>query len=56
VHYSAKQKQAKADFKDSNDNRPARATADVTDTNDDASDTTFEGTDTNLPGQRKLHP
>lgn len=54
MHYWAKQKQAKADFKDSNDNRPACAAA-VTHINDEASDTTFEGTDTNLSGQ-KLYP
>ena len=51
-----RKKGVNADMEDSNDKRPARATADVTDINDDVCDTTSEGTRITFLGKEPLHP
>ena len=43
-------------MEDSNNKRPARAAADVTDINDDVCDTTSEGTHITFLGKETLHP
>ena len=45
-----------ANMEDSNDKRPARAAAYVTDRNDDVCDTTSEGTHITFLGKETLHP